>query len=201
MPIRFLIPACVVVGMAAFGAAAAQEMPGADWFAKLSVPVPTPNAILVCHGFGCHSRTLVALTASDRAVLTRLVAGKTPQAERQGIARAVAWFDRRVGPQAGTAGARASASGLAGDPSQFDCFDRTINTTSLLLVMEKLRLLRHHTVSDPRSRVFAPIVGSPHSSAVIAERASGRRWAIDPWPKGYGELPDVLPLKVWLAKD
>ena len=144
---------------------------------------------------------MVALAASDRATLARLVRGASPAAERRGIARAVAWFDRRVGPQAGTTGARAKASGLAGDPSQFDCFDRTINTTSLLLLMAQLGVLKHHEVADPRSRVFMPMVGSPHSTAVVTERASGRRWAIDPWPKGYGELPDVQPLEQWLAQD
>ena len=169
----------------------------AEWFEGLSLPVPRPASIVVCHGFGCHTRTIVALTGADRATLANMVRGASPEAERRGLARAVAWFDRRIGRQTGTTGAKAYARGLAGNPSQFDCVDRATNTTSLLVVIDQWKLLQHHEVRQPVSRTFIPIVEGPHTTAVVAERKSGQRWVVDPWTHNYAELPDVMPLEKW----
>jgi hypothetical protein len=170
------------------------------WFEGLSLPVPSPASIIICHGFGCHTRTIVALTGADRATLAAMVRGSTPEAERRGVARAVAWFDKRVGRLTGTTGAKAYARGIAGDTTQYDCVDRASNTTSLLLVLEQWKLLQHHDVQTPESRKFIPIVEGPHTSAVVAERKSGKMWVVDPWTHNYAELPDVMPLEIWLAK-
>ena len=46
------------------------------------------------------------------------------------------WFDRRVGPVAGTTRRIARASGFnGGEASNFDCFDTTRNTSSLFLIL------------------------------------------------------------------
>lgn len=169
----------------------------AEWFEGLSLPVPSPSSIVVCHGFGCHTRTIIALTGADRVALANMVRGATPDAERRGLARAIAWFDRRVGRQTGTTGAKAYARGLAGDASQFDCVDRATNTTSLLVVIDQWKLLQHHEVQKPASRAFIPIVEGPHTTAVVAERKSGQKWVLDPWTHNYAELPDVMPLEKW----
>ncbi len=184
-------------------AAAAAETPAAlaSWFATHSVPIPTRASIVICHGFACHTRTAVALGDGDRTTLAGLVRGATAEAERRGIARAVAWFDRRTGRQTGTSGARAFARGLVGDRTQFDCIDRTTNTAGLFLVMQQLGLLRHHVVAEPTSRAFVPFVGAPHSTAVLQERSSGRKWAVDSWTRNHGELPEVMPLDRWLELD
>ena len=75
---------------------------------------------------------------------TILAAGRSsPGAERKAVAAAGAWFDRRVGPVAGTQNhvARAGAKYMY-DVRQFDCIDSSRNTTSLLLVLDQLNLLR-----------------------------------------------------------
>jgi hypothetical protein len=181
--------------------AVASEPPGASWFRKLSVAPPTADTVVVCHGFGCYARTPIRLSETDRATLVGLIRGATPQAERAGVGRAVAWFDRRIGGETGTTRARAYARGLAGDRSQFDCFDRTVNTTALLIVAQRLGALRHHAVSEPESRTFVPFLGRPHTTAVIEERKGGRKWAIDPWPHGHAQRPDILRLEAWHARD
>ena len=183
---------------AAPAAAAASDT--SSWYSGLSLQVPTGFSLIICHGFNCHTRTPVALGAGDRATLANMVRGATPEAERKGIARAVAWFDKRVGKQTGTTRAKAYARGLAGDTSQYDCVDRATNTTSLFVVLEQWGLLKHHEVDTPESRRFVPIIEGPHSTAVLAERKSRKRWAIDSWTHNYGELPDVMPIEIWLAK-
>ena len=170
-----------------------------EWLEALSLPVPSRFQLIVCHGFNCHTRTPVAFNEADRVTLANMVRAATPQAERRGLARAVAWFDRRVGRQTGTSRAKAYAKGLTGDPSQFDCVDRAANTTSLLLVLAQLKLLQHHHVDVPESRKFVPILEGPHTTAVVREKKSGSKWVLDSWTHNSGELPDVMPLPAWLA--
>jgi hypothetical protein len=171
----------------------------AEWFEALSLPIPNRWNLVLCHGFTCHTRTAIALSESDRVKLAGMVRGATPDAERRGVARAVAWFDRRVGREAGTSHAKAYAGGLAGDASQFDCIDRAANTTSLLLVLEQWGLLQHHRVDMPTSRRFIPLAEGPHTTAVLRERVAGMKWAVDPWTHNSGELPDVMSLDRWLS--
>ncbi len=180
--------------------AAEANLAVAVWFEGLSLPVPNRLNVIVCHGFGCLHRTQVALNEVDRVTLANMVRGATPEAERRGVARAVAWFDKRVGRQTGTSRAKAYARGLSGDSTQFDCVDRTTNTTSLLVVLEQGGLLHHHRVDQPTSRSIVPMLTGPHSTAVLTEKAKGAKWAIDPWPHNSGELPDVMPLERWVAK-
>jgi hypothetical protein len=170
-----------------------------DAYAELSLPLPTVERITVCHGFGCRFRTPVALDQNDRKRLTQLLAPgrSSPAAERQAIASAVAWFDRRVGPVAGVRRVARASIGQMGDPSQEDCIDASRNTTSLLVVLQELRLLRHHTVGAPFARGFLLDGRWPHATAVLLEAGSDTKWAVDAWTHAHGELPDVMPLARW----
>jgi len=165
-----------------------------------SVTPPTPATVFVCHGFGCKYRAEVDLTPGDRAKLAQILAAgrASPAAERKAIAAAGAWFDRRVGPVAGTANhvARAGVSYMY-DVHQFDCIDSSRNTTSLLLLLDQLNLLRHHDVDAPEARGFLIDGRPPHATAVLVEKGTGTKWSVDSWTVGYGQAPDVMPLDQW----
>jgi uncharacterized membrane protein len=173
-------------------------------YGGLSVTPPTPSMVFVCHGFGCKYRDEVDLTAGDRAKLTQILAAgrASPAAERKAVAAAGAWFDRRVGPVAGTENhvARAGAKYMY-DIHQFDCIDTSRNTTSLLLVLDQLKLLRHHDVDAPEARGFFIDGRPPHATAVLVEKATGTKWSIDSWTVGYGQALEVMPLDRWKAID
>src|SRR5262249_12650651 len=145
--------AAVALIAAAFAARASDDEI-AKVYAELSLPLPSARSVVICHGFGCNFRTQVALGNDDRAKLATLLApGKrSPQAERRALAAATAWFDRRVGPAAGTSRRAAFARGHGGDPSQMDCIDLSSNNTSLFLILDQLHLLTHHRVEHPVSR-------------------------------------------------
>lgn len=169
---------------------------------QLSLPVPDPANPVVCHGFGCAYRTPILLRNVDRAKIKQLfgtAATKSAEGERKAVAAAMAWFEKRVAAEAGTAKAAARAGlGHAGDPSQFDCLDKTANTIGLLAVIEQMGLLRHHVIDAPESRIG---LGSlPHTTAVVRERRSGQKWVVDGWTHANGELPDVMPLETWRAQ-
>jgi hypothetical protein len=168
------------------------------------VTPPTPNVIFVCHSFGCKYRAELDLTGNDRAKLAQLLAaGKSSAAaERKAVAAAGAWFDRRVGPLAGTANhvARAGMKYMY-DVHQFDCIDSSRNTTSLLLVLDQLKLLRHHDVDVPESRGYMFDLRPPHATAVLVEKPTGIKWSIDSWTVGYGQPLEVMPLERWKTLD
>jgi hypothetical protein len=181
------------------GAASASDIDLAivEWFEAHSLPVPSRWNMVLCHGFDCAFRTQVALSEVDRAKLGTMMRAATPEAERRGLAQALAWFDRRFAPAMGTAKAKARAANLAGHASQFDCIDRTSNTMSLIRVLDQLGMLRHHRLVAPATRHFL----TPHTSAVMIERKGNRKWVVDPWTHNSGERPDVMPLEVWVGLD
>jgi hypothetical protein len=173
-------------------------------YGGFSVSPPTPSIIFVCHGFGCRYRAEVDLAAGDRAHLAQIMAAgwASPAAERKAVAAAGAWFDRRMAPVAGTENhvARAGMKYMY-DTRQFDCIDSSRNTTSLLLVLDQLKLLRYHDFDVPEARGFMLDGRPPHATAVLVERPSGTKWSIDAWTVGYGRALEVMPLALWKALD
>jgi hypothetical protein len=173
-------------------------------YGNFSLSAPTPASVTICHGFGCKYRNEVALSGADRVVMAKLLASgrASAAAERRAVAAAGAWFDRRIGPIAGTRGhvARAGTSHMF-DKGQFDCVDSSRNTTSLLLVLEQLKLLRHHYVAEPEARGYLVDGRPPHVTAVLVEKASGTKWAVDSWVRGYGQAPEIMRLSRWMTLD
>jgi len=170
---------------------------------QLSLPVPDPANPVVCHGFGCAYRTPILLRNADKAQIKKLfgpLALKSADGERKALAATMAWFEKRVAGEAGTATAKARAGlGRAGDPSQFDCLDKTSNTIGVLAIVAEMGLLRHHVIEAPVSRGFI-FGGLPHTTAVVRDRTTGQQWALDGWTHNNGELPDVLRLEEWRAQ-
>lgn len=172
-------------------------------YGNLSLALPSTSGLTICHGFGCRARTEVVFSAADRMKMAQILrAGQaSPAAERRAIANAVAWLDRRVGPETGTQHhvARAGLAEMANPESQFDCIDASRNTTSLLLVLDELHLLKYHRVEPTVARGVLLDGRWPHATAVVAELASQQEWAVDSWTHPAGELPDIMPLERWLA--
>jgi len=87
------------------------------------------------------------------------------------------------------------------DTHQFDCIDTSRNTTSLLMVLDQLGLLRYHDVDEPEARGYMVDGRPPHATAVLVERATGKKWSIDSWTVGYGQALEVMPLERWKDLD
>jgi hypothetical protein len=192
-----LTVACAGIAAAA-GDFSSEEIAGQ--FAAQSLPIPTTERVVICHGFACKFRTMVGFDAQDHAELRKIM-GKvgTPEAERAAMAKAVSWYGRRIAPEAGTAGAKARpAPTKSGDPSQIDCVESSLNTTQILLILQELGLLRYHHVEPYVSRITFDFV---HSTAVLSENANGKKWAVDTWVRDSGQIPDVRPLADWYKGD
>src|SRR4051812_10090754 len=203
---RGLIGAVATSAMIAVAPATALELrpPVAALYSTVSIYPPSASSMTVCYGFVCRRREILDFTAADRKALTQLLAaGKASAvAERAAVQKAVVWFDRRMGPLIGTDKRVAKADfRYFDDKHNYDCWDTTRNTTSLLLVLQEWGLLKHHSVGDPRYRGNALVLQTPHNTAVLVERATGREWVVDMWPRGYLESPDVMLVEQWLKED
>jgi hypothetical protein len=173
-------------------------------YSTVSIYPPSASSMTVCYGFVCRRREILDFTPADRKALTQiLVAGKaSAAAERAAVQKAVVWFDRRMGPLLGTDKRVAKADfRYFDDKHNYDCWDTTRNTTSLLLILQEWGLLKYHAVGDPRYRGNTLVLQTPHNTAVLLERATGVEWVVDMWPRGYAELPDVMPVEKWVKED
>ena len=201
IPLSAITVAALLACVARLAGANELSYPVAQMYAGSSLSPPTADQMTVCYGFGCARRWRLDFTAADRKKLTDLLAAgrSSAAAERKAVQQAVVWFDRRIGPVIGTNKRVAKADVRAlDDAHNFDCWDTTRNTTSLLLVLDQWNLFRYHVLGDPRYRGNILRGQGPHNTAVLTERATGIGWVVDMWPRGYGELPDVMPVEQWL---
>jgi hypothetical protein len=178
--------------------------PQAALYSTVSIFPPSAQRMTVCYGFVCRRREMLDFTPGDRAALTKILAAghASAAAERAAVQKAVIWFDRRMGPVIGTEKRVAKADIRAfDDKHNFDCWDTTRNTTSLLLVLQEWGLFKYHVVGDPHYRGNALVFQLPHNTAVLVERATNVEWVVDMWPRGYSEPPDVMPLAQWVKED
>ncbi len=202
--VTMLVLGLLLAGANAPADAAQLSAPVAQLYTSVSINPPSANAMTVCYGFVCRRRETFAFSTADRSALTQILASGrgSAAAERAAVQKAVVWLDRRLGPILGTNKRVARADFRARDDQHnFDCWDTTRNTTSLLLVLQDWNLLKHHTVGDPHYRGNVLALQTPHNTAVLVERATRVEWVVDLWPRGYGEKPDVMPVPKWVRED
>ena len=173
-------------------------------YSSVSIFPPSAKVMTVCYGFVCRRRYELAFSTGDRAALSRIMAsGKaSAAAERAAVQKAVVWLDRRLGPVLGTDKRIARADfRYFDDKHNFDCWDTTRNTTSLLLVMQEWGLFKYHSVGDPKYRGNVLVLQTPHNTAVLTERATGTQWVVDMWTRAYAQTPEVMPVDQWVKLD
>ena len=173
-------------------------------YSTVSIFPPTAQRMTVCYGFVCRRREIFDFTSNDRSALTQILAAgrASAAAERAAVQKAVIWFDRRIGPLIGTDKRVAKADfRYFDDKHNYDCWDTTRNTTSLLLVLQQWGLLKYHVVGDPHYRGNALVLQTPHNTAVLVDRAAKTEWVVDMWPRGYAQPPDVMTVEKWVKED
>lgn len=196
--------ALVAVPLAQPAHAAEMSNAVADLYSSVSINPPSATSMTVCYGFVCRRRTILDFSAADRRTLTQIMtAGKaSAAAERAAFQKAVIWFDKRMAPELGTNRRVAYADFRHFDAAHnYDCWDTTRNTTSLMLVLREWGLFKHHTVGNPRYRGNVLKLQTPHNTAVLVDRTARVEWAVDLWTRKFAEAPDVMPVEKWLQEN
>ena len=200
-----LLAALLVTVWGAFPLEAAElSREVAALYSSVSIYPPSANSMTVCYGFVCRRREILDFAPGDRSALTQIMAGGrgSAAAERAAVQKAVIWLDRRIGPIIGTNKRVAKADfRYFDDKHNYDCWDTTRNTTSLLLVLQEWNLFKYHVVGDPHYRGNTLVLQTPHNTAVLVDRATKVEWVVDLWPRGYLQPPDVMPVTKWVTED
>jgi len=206
----------VLIVLLAAGLAACTHARGGDpsmHYVEFGATPPKGNRVTVCHAYTCKMQTPYTFSQSDiaeiAALMKKVKRGDTPHEERRAVAYAIAHIEVEVGNKLGIkdkAGMQFSASG---DPSQQDCVDEATNTTSYLLVLQSNGLIKQHTVEMTMSKenlakgmlTLNPVKYWPHFTAVLQEKATGQKYAVDSWLFDNGENPAVVKVEDWYIKD
>ena len=174
-----------------------------EHYENFKARMPEHDSIFVCSAYGCRTQTRFRFTPSDIATLENMMAPshtKTAPDEREVARATLAWMERRVGDVVGTSADR-PGDDLAGngDPTQMDCVDVATNMTSYLLILERHRLLRHHTVGAVYSKedLRRGLSGWLHYAAILVENQTGQRFAVDGWLLASGKPPEIIEAEKW----
>lgn len=169
------------------------------YLAKKNIREITPDNIPLCHGYGCRLKSHTSLTKAEwKQIGQYFKTGRTAAQERTALAKAVGRFEKIAGKKIGTGTDIAGTYDTLGD-DQLDCVDESVNTTVFLALLGQKKLLKHHDVSNISARI--PVLGGGglfHQTAVIVERKSGTRYAVDSWFHDNGHEADIVPLDDWL---
>ncbi len=182
-------------------------------YVEFGATPPKGNRVTICHAYTCKMQTPYTFSQRDiaeiAALMKKVKRGDSAHEERRAIAYAIAHIEVKVGNKLGIkdkAGMQFSASG---DPTQQDCVDEATNTTSYLLVLQANGLIKQHTVEMTMSKenlargmlTLNPVKYWPHFTAVLQEKATGQKWAVDSWLFDNGENPAVVKVEDWYIKD
>ena len=152
----------------------------------------------ICYNYGCASHAKVDFSSQQIRKLRQLFKGAaTPAAERSAIAKAIGLFEQFAGKQTPTwrdKGGNVNDDGVDG---RMDCIDHSTNTTAYLTLLERLGLLRFHTVLGRVER--APLIVNEHWAARIMDRTTQQEYAVDSWFYDNGQPAVVYPLQDWLS--
>lgn len=77
-----------------------------------------------------------------------------------------------------------------------DCNDEAINTTTYIRLMQYYGLIKLHEAEDMRTRSFF-FNGWPHTTAVIHNKTTGERYAVDSWFYDNGIPATIVPFDLW----
>lgn len=168
------------------------------YLVKKKIHEITPENIPLCHGYGCRLKSYTRLTKAEwKQIGQYFKTGRTPAQERAALSKATGKFEQIVGKKIGTRTDKAGTYDKLGD-DQLDCVDESVNTTILLALLDQKKLLKHHDISNISARI--PVLGGGlfHQTAVIVERQTGKRYAVDSWFHDNGHNADIVPLDDWL---
>jgi len=154
------------------------------------------DEVSICYNYGCAATAQVNFRGNERRAARRLLLRVTDAVEeREAISLAIALFEVAAGRQTPTWADKGGNADDDGVDGRMDCIDESANTTSYLRLLDSKGWLKHHLVLEPVRR--APFLVNDHWAARIAEKKTGREFAVDSWFFDNGQPAFVVPLEEW----
>lgn len=160
---------------------------------------PVPTHFVACYAYGCRIEKKFPITkpVADRFAAIMASASASPAAERAAISSAVQYYEELSAKAIGARDEAKSPVMASGAPGQMDCIDESTNTRHLMQYLEARGFMVHHSIEQNVTRGALLDGRYPHWTAVIKERGSGTKWAVDSWYEPAGGAPDIMPLAEW----
>ena len=167
-------------------------------YQRQGMPYPALESFPHCRSYGCAKLDMVNLSQSEQTKIKNIFGINNSAArEKQNIRQAVATFEQIVGAKTGTSADVAGTYVTLGH-NQHDCVDESTNTTTYLILLDKMGLVNFHDVNALTSR--PPILSGrlgPHRTAVITDKQTGIKYAVDSWFHDNGIRPEIIELDKW----
>jgi len=197
------IPALLLLGLVlVFFQGCAARSPE-EWLSRHQIEFPGVDKLIVCVSYGCRYIETTSLDPQEwEKVMDTMEPGypDTPEEERRRISETIGLLERIIGPKVGTEHNKGRNRGGPPGSRQMDCIADSVNTTTYLLLLSSENLLKDHQVVQPVRK--GPLsLSFWHHSAVIQEKDSDRRFAVDPWFYDNGHPAAVIPLDDWISGD
>ncbi len=161
-------------------------------------PKASPDKFIVCHGYGCSSRSYSGLTPEQwQGIKGSFKRVKSSEMERNRIAQAISKIERYVGDALNLKNDQPKAPIVKKSNQELDCIDETINTTKYLNFLEKEGLLKFHTVGRPAYKGLLFNGTYPHNTATLVERETKQIYVVDSYIHANGEEPVIRTLEDW----
>ncbi len=172
-------------------------------YQRYKARMPEGDRVFACHAYGCKMQTPFRFTDADIAKLQAMMAPaktKTAADERAALREALAWMERRVDAEVGTANDRPGDDfGGSGDPTQMDCVDVATNLSNYVLILDRHQLLRHHSVGGVyvKEDYRKGVSGWTHYAGILIEKGSNQKYAVDGWLLASGKPPEITEVEKW----
>ena len=165
----------------------------------MATPAVAAPYFVHCYDFGCKTTREVHYNDAQWEQIRALFASGIvdSHAEKQAIRRAIAKMEEISGEISGTSVDKGGNYPGTDIVRQMDCIDESTNTFQYLSALEQLQLLKWHRVDLKQRRI---VWFATHWTAVIRERESNAKFAVDSWYRDNGELPYIQPLEDWKHK-
>ncbi len=175
-------------------------------YSKYKARMPEGDRVFVCSSYGCRTQSPFRFSQADIAEVTKIMAkgAGSPAAEREATKKALAWMGHRADTAVGTAGDRPGDDMAGnGDPGQMDCVDVATNLSSYMLVMERQKLFKHHSVGAMyvKEDIRRGWSGWTHYAGILIETSTKQKFAVDGWLLASGKPPEIVEVERWYIDD
>ncbi|TNF93432.1 MAG: hypothetical protein EP297_12585 [Gammaproteobacteria bacterium] len=166
----------------------------------ISSAAAAESPLTICVNYHCEQQLEIQLTPDEwQAVLSPFAEpANDARTERTQVSRAIALFEKVVGPHARTNTDKARNDGDGDQIGQLDCIAESKNTKHYLNWLDRKGKLRWHSVENRISR--SPLLFDVHWSAVIKQHTNNKSYVVDSWFYANGEVPVIQPVDQWLEK-
>ena len=177
-----------------------------DYLRMHDIPAPSIEHFTHCYNYGCKKRKTLA---APKGTLNKINAlfenpSTSPEQEKKRIIQAIQIFETDIGAVIGTQNDKRGTFRLYQDDTktarsfQQDCIDESTNTTIYLTLLNNMDYLKFYRPAFPASR--QPFFNGNrwwHQTAVMQNKITGERFAVDSWFEDNGKAGYIVPLPEW----